>query len=509
MWEAIEKNKRKSMMLIAIMGLILVGLGMIIGLSLDPQNGWWIGAGAAVILWAILMIAALTQGDQIILASAGARRIKKQDCPRLFNVVEEMTIASGMGVPPAIYILEDDSPNAFAVGRNPKKAAVAITTGLLSRLNRDELQGVMAHEVAHIKNEDVRFLTIAAVMVGSVAILSDFFLRAMFYGAGRRRSSKGGGHPAIMIAGILAAILAPIAARMLYFACSRSREYLADASAARFTRYPPRLASALEKIAGHARSSQDKKVNQALAPLYIVNPLQAHSMQAASLFSTHPPTARRIKILRTMAGGAGYADYETAFRKVEGRSARCIGDTTLTSKEGKSVAAREASEEAVAEKSAQKKDAIERTREVTDMLDRMAEMIFISCACGVRIKTPPEYKKETINCTSCGRTHTIPHAEVQEIMAVGEAIKASGALGDSKGSETGSPLDLANTGQAEQPPQTQLPPLRYQRTGAGWESFKCSCDKTIQLSPGFRGSAMLCTKCKRQIEIVAAEEQPA
>jgi heat shock protein HtpX len=405
--------------------------------------------------------------------------------------------------------MEDDSPNAFAVGRDPKKAAVAITSGLLARLDRDELQGVMAHEVAHIKNLDVRFLTIATVMVGSIVILSNFYLRAMFYGAGRRRSGKGGGNNAIMIVGIVAAILAPIAARMLYFACSRSREYLADASAARFTRYPPGLASALEKISG--QSVEGKQVNQALAPLYIINPLQAHSAQVSNLFSTHPPAARRIKILRSMAGGAGYADYETAFRKVEGAGARCLGAATLTSKEGKRIAAREASEESAtdkaANKSAGKKEAVERVREVTDMLDRMAEMVFIGCACGVRIKTPPEYKKETIDCPRCGRSHTIPHAEVQEMMAVGEIIRSSGALGHDKDSEGSSILDLGATTQSETKPS--LPPLRYRRTGAGWESFKCSCDKTIQLSPGFRGSAMLCSKCKRQIEIIAAEEQPA
>lgn len=494
MWEAIERNKRRSWLLITLMGLILVGLGAVIGIAIDPISGPLFGSVAAVILWVVLMIIALTQGGRVLLMTAGAKKVQREDCPRLFNVVEEMTIASGLGTPPAVYILENDSPNAFAVGQNPKTASVAVTSGLLARLNRDELQGVVAHEIAHIKNLDVRFLTIAGVMVGSVVILSNFFLRMIFYGGARRRSGKGGGHPAMLIVGIVAAILAPIAARMLYFACSRSREYLADASAARFTRYPPGLASALEKISGKATASTE--VNQALVPLYIVNPLQAHS-GVAGLFSTHPPAAERIKILRSMGGKAGYVDYESAYREVRGRVVEgALGAGVLTSEEGKSVDAREASEEPKT-----KENSVERVREVSDILDRIAEFVFIACACGVRIKLPPEYKKKDVSCTRCGRTHDVPHAEeMAEIAALGATIRTSSALQDGS-----SILDAAvgTTGAATaSPASSSVPPLRYTRNGEGWESFKCSCDKTIQLSPEFAGSAIMCSKCQREIEIV-------
>ena len=207
--------------------------------------------------------------------------------------------------------------------------------------SRNRQRFSIAHEIGHIKNLDVRFMTIAAVMVGSITIIADMFLRSLWFGAGRRRSAKIDARAQLIIlaVAIVAAILAPICARLLYMACSRRREYLADASAARFTRYPEGLASALEKIALHVKST--KKVNRALAPLYIVNPLQARA--AAGMLSTHPPTEQRIKILRAMAGGAGYVDYENAFRKVRGGDEACIGKQTLGS-EG-SVPARQASAE--------------------------------------------------------------------------------------------------------------------------------------------------------------------
>ena len=276
MWEAIQSNKRRSWYLIGLMGAMLVGLGFGVGYFYAPGMGGAVGAVAALILWLVLLLVAFAGGDSILLASAKAREIRKEDAPQLWNIVEEMAIASGLGRMPRIYIIDDDAPNAFAVGRNPEKAAVAVTSGLLRRLNRDELQGVIAHEIAHIQNLDVRFMTLASVMIGAIVLIADMFLRSLWYGGGRRRSSssRGGGQAQLVILGValLLAVLAPLAAQLLYFACSRRREYLADACGARFTRYPEGLASALEKIA--AKAGQGSKVNRSLAPLYIVNPLQ-------------------------------------------------------------------------------------------------------------------------------------------------------------------------------------------------------------------------------------------
>ena len=166
MWEAIQSNKRRSWVLISLMGALLVGLGFAVGYTWAPPDGGAVGAVVALVLWFILLLVAFGQGDSILLASAKAREVKKGQAPQLWNVVEEMTIASGLGTMPKVYVIDSEVPNAFAVGRKPEKAAVAVTSGLLRRLNRDELQGVIAHEISHIQNLDVRFMTLASVMVG-------------------------------------------------------------------------------------------------------------------------------------------------------------------------------------------------------------------------------------------------------------------------------------------------------------------------------------------------------
>ena len=394
MWEAIASNRRRSRLLIAVMGALLVILGFGIGAVADPARGGPVGAVVALLYWLLLLVIALAGGDQALLMGARARPIKKADSPRLWNVVEEMTIASGLGKMPKVYVIDDDSPNAFAAGPRPDKSVIAVTSGLLKRLNRDELQGVVAHEIGHIKNLDVRFLTIAAIMVASITIISDFFLRSLWFGAGRRRSSKIDPRAQLVILAVtvVMAILAPFLAQLLYMACSRQREYIADASAARFTRYPEGLASALEKIALGVKST--KKVNRALAPLYIVNPLQARA--SASMVSTHPPTEQRIKILRAMAGGAGYVDYENAFRKVRGGDDPCIGKQTLGS-EG-SVPARQASAEGDS-----KQEMVERLQEVDGILGRLANLILIPCLCGVQIRVPQNLERDSFKCPRCGR----------------------------------------------------------------------------------------------------------
>jgi heat shock protein HtpX len=481
MWEAIRANRRRSNLLIGLMGGILVGLGGLIGAVYGGGQAAPLGALVALAIWLVLLLAALGGGEQILLSAARARPVKREDAPRLFNVVEEMTIASGLGTPPKIYIIDDDIPNAFAAGRKPENAIVAVTSGLLKRLNRDELQGVIAHEIGHIKNLDVRFMTIAGVMVGSVAILADIFLRSMFWGGGRRRGGKGGGQAQVilLVVAIAVAILAPICTQMLYYACSRRREYLADASAARYTRYPPGLASALQKISGGVRS-QKKSAQRVLAPMYIVNPLQA--VGRSGLFSTHPPTDKRIAILNAMGGNAGWMDYEAAYAKVMGKGG-CLDKKTLAS-EG-SVAARAATPQAES-----KEDSVARAREVGDFLDRMADFLFIACACGVRIKVPEDLERPEIGCPRCGRQHEVPRAEaVAAVAATAEAIRAG--------------TDAAQAKQGATPPPDPSAPLRYRRKGEGWESFKCSCGHALQVSPGFRGSTMKCRRCSREIDIVA------
>ena len=310
MWEAIAANKQRSALLIVSLATLLALMGLAIGFLLGgrPQSAYF-GAFVGLCVWGVLLLVNAMGGESVLLASANAREVSHDDAPQLYNVVEEMRIAASLPALPRVFIIDTPVPNAFAVGLKPERACVAVTTGLLERLERDELQGVIAHELGHVANRDTLFMTLAGVTLGAIVLLADFGMRMLFWGGGRRRSSssgKGGGAAALlMIAALVLAILAPLVARLLYFACSRQREYLADASAAQFTRYPAGLARALRKIS----QEQDPKqipVNRVVAPMYAVNPLAAAG--SASIFGTHPPTAERIRRLLEMQGAAGPAD---------------------------------------------------------------------------------------------------------------------------------------------------------------------------------------------------------
>ncbi len=292
MWEQIRSNQIRSTVLVIGMGLLLLLIGYFLGLAFFDDG--IPGLVVAFIVWGFMYLIAAFQGDSILLAVAGARKISREDNPRLYNIVEEMKIASGLEKMPDIYIIDDPALNAFATGRDPKHASVAITSGLLKKLNRDELQGVIGHEISHVQNRDVRLMAIAAVMLGSIVILAWYASRFMFFsgmGGRRDRSSGGGGGAAqliILAVALVLIILAPIAAQLIYFALSRRREYLADASSALYTRYPEGLASALEKLA--TSNTQVQRANKATAPMYIINPLKK-GMSLNELTSTHPPIA--------------------------------------------------------------------------------------------------------------------------------------------------------------------------------------------------------------------------
>ncbi len=322
-----------------------------------------------------------------------------------------MQIASGLPAKPKIYIMDTPTPNAFAVGLKPERAAVAVTTGLMARLNRDELQGVIAHELGHINNRDTMFMTLAGVTVGAIVILADLFLRGMWFSSGRRRSSSSNeGNLAIimLIVSILLAILAPLLAQMLYFACSRKREYLADASAARYTRYPEGLASALHKISG-LQQAKKQEVSRALAPMYIVNPLAA-SGRSTGLFSTHPSTEDRIRVLRGMTNDTSLAAYERAYESIHHDGivgARSLSNVT-------EQPPRQASKEAVGSKKKQWRHA----RQALHQADHYA---MLACACGLKLKIPPDFSDDHVTCPRCGRTHTVP----SELTTAAAALEAS------------------------------------------------------------------------------------
>ena len=403
-WEQIRSNQIRSTMLVVLMGVLLLLLGFFLG-EVFFANAI-AGIIIALVIWGIMNLVALTQGDAILLAVSGARKINQQDHPRLFNVVEEMKIASGLEKMPDIYIIDDPALNAFATGRDAQHASVAITSGLLQKLNRDELQGVVAHEIGHIRNRDVQLMVLLSVLLGSIVIISWYATRFLFFsgaGGGRRgRSGGGGGGGQIIIlaVGIILMILAPIAAQLIYFAVSRKREYLADASSALYTRYPEGLASALEKL--EHSNTQVQKANKATAPMYIINPLEKRSLSAESLTSTHPPITERIRILRSM-GGATYAAYDQAYRAAKG-GAGVVPASALTG--APAVGLRAASAETGPVEDLP--DRVERTRETSNMLWQMNNYKIIDCDCGTRLRISPDYRSQTVRCPHCGRLHPTP-----------------------------------------------------------------------------------------------------
>ena len=313
----IRSNKRKSGVLIVAMGLLLAVLGGVIAALLGARGGADAGGLAVSAALGVTVAAVITVigslwsfygGSKAILAIAGARPIEKKDDPQLFNVVDELSIAAGIPMP-KVYLIDDPALNAFATGRDPAHGAVAITTGLRSSLNRDELAGVLAHELSHIRHFDIRFAMLMATMVGLIVFACDAFWRVMFYGrltgsGGSRGGGKGGNAvmAILLVVAIVLAIIAPTLALLIRFAVSRQREYLADAGAVELTRYPQGLIGALEKL-GSSKSPL-KAANRATAHLYVVNPLRnaarGKGHEVSSVFRTHPPLHDRIARLRAL-----------------------------------------------------------------------------------------------------------------------------------------------------------------------------------------------------------------
>lgn len=409
MWEAIRANKRKSVILIFFMALLFGALGVVIGEAFSPGGGGAFGILVALGLWAVLNLVAYFQGSAILLFASGARKIEKNDAPQLWNVTEEMTIASGLPKMPDIYIIEDMGLNAFATGRDPNHAAVAVTAGLLGALNRDQLQGVIAHEIAHIKNRDILFMTLMGTTLGAIVIVSQFYLRTMFYSslggggryAGSRRGGSGGGGAQLvmMLIALVLAILSPILAQIIYYAASRQREYLADASGALYTRYPEGLAQALEVISRHG--AKVEKATSATAPMYIINPM----MEAfgGAMFSTHPPTQERINILRSMGSSPTYQSYQKAWEKVDGKAAGRLPASALAMVAPAAVA--QVREPSAPEPLQAKRH---RMREAGDRVRKAQGFTVINCGCGLRLKVPPDYHQNRVKCPKCGTFHNLP-----------------------------------------------------------------------------------------------------
>ena len=290
MYNQIDSNKHKTILLVTIFFILIITLGWFLGMYMDYGYGIFL---FAIIFSVGTSLVSYYKGDKIALASTGAKEIKKTNNPYVYRMVENLCIAAGLPTP-KVYIIDSPALNAFATGRDPKHASVALTTGIIDALENEELEAVIAHELSHIKNYDIRLMTMVVVMVGMIALMSNIFWQIRFFGGGRKSDDKGGG--IIMIVGLVLLILSPIIAEIIKLAISRKREYLADASAALMTRYPEALARALEKIS--QSNLPLKKASTATAHLFISNPFKKKGF--SNLFSTHPPIADRVKKLRGM-----------------------------------------------------------------------------------------------------------------------------------------------------------------------------------------------------------------
>ncbi|HEX2882992.1 MAG TPA: M48 family metallopeptidase [Candidatus Limnocylindria bacterium] len=303
-YREIARNRRRSWLLIAAVIVVLGVLGGAIGYATDLG---WFGVAMALAIATAMSVGSYFAGDALVMATSSAREISRVEpgdrYRQLVNVVEEMRLAGGLP-PPRVWVIDDTAPNAFATGRDPEHASIAVTTGLLDKLDREQLQGVVAHEMSHVGNLDIRFALLVGVLVGSIALLADWFLRFTFWGGGRRsgsdRNGGGGAAALIFLLALLLAVVAPLIGRLIQAAVSRSRESLADAAAVELTRNPVALARALRTIA------DDREVlevaNRATQHLYIVNPIKSFEERAKSLWDTHPPIGERIRALESMAG---------------------------------------------------------------------------------------------------------------------------------------------------------------------------------------------------------------
>jgi heat shock protein HtpX len=305
-YREIDRNRRRSWILLIAVAVVLGALGGAVGYA----TGWgWFGVVMALAVATAMSVGSYFAGDALVMATSAATEIDRanpaDEHRQLLNVVTEMSLAGGLPMP-RVWIIDDTAPNAFATGRDPRHASVAVTTGLLQKLDREELQGVIAHEMSHIGNYDIRFTLLLGVLVGAIALLADFFLRFTFWGGGHRRGSdrdsSGGGAAAavILVVALVLALLAPLIARIIQASVSRTRESLADVTGVELTRNPIGLSRALRKIA------DDQEVlevaNRATQHLYIVNPIKSFEERSKSLFDTHPPIGERIRALNAIAG---------------------------------------------------------------------------------------------------------------------------------------------------------------------------------------------------------------
>lgn len=431
MWALIRSNRHRTVLLVAASLAVMAAVGYGIGATAPRVWGWFdylgsgrtqapgfspigglLGVEIAVVVWLAVTIITALQGDRILLAAAGARPLRKEDHPQLYNVIEEMSLAASLPRMPRPYLIDDPSMNAFATGFSPDRAAIAVTAGALARLNRDELQGVAAHETAHIANGGVLFMTIACLMSGA-ARGGGFFSRARRATLERFTARAGGQAESIswthrLLRGFsgLLAMLAPVYAVPVLLGVARRRDFLADACAALYTRYPEGLASALYTMSGDTRSVLQR--NTGIATLYTINPyrkeLGIHTPLLLAV--THAPVKQRIDILRSIHRVVSLENYERAWRRETGSRTRLL-PIGFDARESFPVR-----EGAIAAPAAA------RAHEALDASRRLRQFAFLDCVCGMHIKLPPDYPADQILCPRCARMVRKPGHEGNRSAAI-------------------------------------------------------------------------------------------
>ncbi|MGI6387177.1 MAG: M48 family metallopeptidase [Desulfomonilia bacterium] len=496
-WSVIAANRRKTVLLIVLMGLLLVLSGGMIGMAFTdvyhPFAGL-IGAALAGAVWIAMLLMSLFASDTILLGLSRAHEVSRETYPQLFNVVEEMVIAGALPGMPRIFVVDDPAPNAFAMGKSPEKSCICVTAGLLAMCTRDELQGVVAHEISHILNQDVLYMTVAATMLGSILLLSDIFTRSFRYTSTVRlasRSRRAGGRAAgpLLIVSLVLAVIGPILARVLYFSLSRKREYLADATSARLTRYPEGLASALQKIGESADTLTTAP--SATAPFYIVNPYRQHLGNSA--FATHPPLEERIRILRAMSLGAGYLDYHRAYVEVTRRREKLFPASEL--QDVGRVGIREDGQTSAPVRPARTESA----RRAGDIIRALNGFAFITCPCGLKIKLPPEYREARFVCPRCRRAHLVNRPDGKAVCSV---LSGSAVMSRQASAGRAEPLNRSGRGGRDAP----MPQEVCYQPGA-WQKITCAgCGHEYEISPRFRARRMVCSGCGATIRLAPVHE---
>ena len=514
--ELIRKNQRKSIYLLITSFVILLIVGFVLGslfyTYLAPRRGadyassriWFalIFAGFIGLVELVQIYLIFNSKPRSLFKQLGLKEANQTQFSKLNNVIAEMSIAAGLGKVPEAYVIPSKAANAMAFGTSPETGAIAVTAGLLAICNRDELQGVVAHELSHLINKDSMLLEVCRSTLGMVIVLRDVMLRSLYWGSlgkgsyrtSNRSSGKGnsGLGLVLMIIGVIFAILAPILIQLIYFSLSREREYLADAVSARLTRYPAGLASALTKIAYSTATLE--KIDKISAAAFIDQPY-GDVVVTSKGTRTHPPIWNRIKILRKMSGGAGYLDYRKAYEEVVNAKAGFMPESVAasTTKLPLRMAELLVGEQSMVT-SEEEMAAFTGDVRTEDVIRLTEDYGFIDCDCGLKIKIPSGYDKYEIKCPRCGRRHILAENMQDTLAAMLDETKGSGAAAAGIIREI-----LEDNGE---PDYRREKEQTYVRDKRGWQEIQCKCGGKVQLSPTFIGKFISCRKCKRRINII-------